>query len=176
MKIETDVTLPFPRERVFGTYRDRLVDLLEFLPNIRGLTIRSREERGAAVHLVNEWQGGGEIPAVARSFLRESMLAWTDHATWTSDDHRCAWRTEVHAFPGALSCSGYNRFVELPGGQTRIEFRGDLTCDAAKVPGVPGLLARSLNGTVEKIFVGKIAENLVGVGQGIGKLLEREKK
>lgn len=177
MEIKTDVTLKFPRERVFATYRDRLDDLLQFLPNIRGLVTNSREERaGGDVHLVNEWKGGGEIPSVARGFLDESMLSWTDHATWKAQAFLCEWRTDVHAFPGALLCSGYNRFVELPGGQTRIEFRGDLTCDASKVPGVPKLLARSVNGTVEKIFVGKIGENLVAVGQGIGKLLEREAK
>lgn len=174
MEIKTDVTLAFPRPRVFATYRDRLTDLLEFLPNIRGLAIKQREEKPGVVHLVNEWQGGGEIPSVARSFLKESMLAWTDHATWKDADFLCDWRTDVHAFPGALLSSGYNRFVELPGGQTRIEFRGDLTCDASKVPGVPRLLAKGLNGTIEKIFVGKIGENLVAVGQGIGKLLARE--
>ena len=171
MKIETDVTLPFPRERVFVAYRDRLPELLQYLPNIRGLDVKKREERDAEVYLVNDWKGGGEVPSVARSFLRESMLSWTDHATWRSADFVCAWRTDVHAFPGALNSAGTNRFVELGPEKTRIEFRGELTCDASKVPGVPKLLARSINGTVEKIFVGKIVENLVAVGEGIGKLL-----
>jgi hypothetical protein len=174
MEIKTDVTLPFPRERVFTTYRDRLTELLVYLPNIRGLEVLKREERDGAVHLVNAWQGGGEIPAAARSVIRESMLSWTDHATWKPADFVCAWRTEVHAFPGALESSGENRFFEAPGGRTRIEFRGQLTCDASRVPGVPRLVARTINGTIEKLFVGKIAENLVAVGQGIGKLLEKE--
>ncbi len=55
MEIKTDVTLPFPRERVFTTYRDRLADLLPYLPNIRGLRIgRAATERGADVDQVNE--------------------------------------------------------------------------------------------------------------------------
>jgi len=173
MEIKTDVTLPYARERVFTTYRDRLEELLVYLPNIRKLEIRQREDRGEEVLLVNEWAGGGEIPAVARSFLRESMLSWTDHAAWKKSEWICNWRTEVHAFPGALLSSGFNRFVEVGGG-TRIEFRGQLTCDASRVPGVPKLLARSINGTIEKVFVGKIGENLVGVGEGIGKLLGKE--
>jgi hypothetical protein len=174
MDIKTDVTLSQPREIVFATYRDRLAELLPYLPNIRKLEITKREDRGGEVYLVNEWAGGGEIPAVARSFLSESMLGWTDHATWKQDQWICEWRTEVHAFPGALLSSGYNRFVESGAG-TRIEFRGQLTCDASKVPGVPRLLARSLNGTIEKLFVGKIGENLVGVGEGIGKLLSKDR-
>jgi hypothetical protein len=174
MEIRTDVTLPFPRERVFVTYRDRLPELLPYLPNIRGLEVRTREDRAGEVHLVNAWQGGGEIPSAARAVIRESMLSWTDHATWRAGDFVCAWRTEVHAFPGALQSSGTNRFVELAEGRTRIEFRGDLICDASRVPGVPRLLARGLNGTIEKLFVGKIAENLTAVGQGIGKLLTQD--
>ena len=173
MEIKIDVPLPYPRERVFTTYRDRLEDLRAYLPNIRGLQIKQREERGDEVLLVNHWDGGGEIPAVARSFLSESMLSWTDHATWSTPRWRCDWRTEVHAFPGALQSSGETRFVETPAG-SRIEFRGQLTCDASKVPGVPKLLARTINGTIEKIFVGKIGENLVAVGDGIGKLLAKE--
>jgi hypothetical protein len=173
MDISIDVPLPFPRERVFTTYRDRLEELRAFLPNIRGLEIKQREERGDEVRLVNHWAGGGEIPSVARSFLSESMLSWTDHATWSKAAWRCSWRTEVHAFPGALQSSGENRFVETSEG-CRIEFRGQLTCDASKVPGVPKLLARTINGTIEKIFVGKIGENLLAVGQGIGKLLAKE--
>ena len=60
------------------------------------------------------------------------------------------------------------------GANATIEFRGTLVCDASKVPGVPRMLARSLNGTLEKLFVGKIAENLVDVGRGVGKLLEMD--
>src|SRR3954468_20109062 len=106
MEIKTDVTLPCPRELVFTTYRDRLDDLLAYLPNIRALKTLKREDRdGGEIYLVNEWTGGGDIPAVARTFLKESMLAWTDHATWKPASWVCAWRTDVHAFPGALLSS-----------------------------------------------------------------------
>ena len=173
MELRTDVPLPFPRARVFTTYRDRLDDLLVYLPDIRGYEKVKREERPGEVLLVNKWKGGGEIPAVARSFLNESMLSWTDHATWRETDWVCSWRTDIHAFPGALLASGTHRFVETPTG-CRIEFRGDIKCDSAKVPGVPRLLAGSINPAIEKLFVGKIGENLAGVGRGIGKLLEKD--
>lgn len=173
MEIKTDVSLSFPRARIFKTYRDRLEDLAPHLPNIRSIQVSSREDRPGEVHLVNEWAGGGDIPAVARAIVSESMLSWTDYATWKEGTFTVEWRTVVHAFPGALQSSGVNRFIETPTG-ARIEFRGELVCDASKVPGVPKLLARSLNGTLEKLFVSKIAENLAAVGLGVGKLLEAE--
>lgn len=174
MEIRTDVTIAFPRERVYSSYRDRLVDLLPYLPNIRDVKVLKRDPREGGVHFVNEWVGGGDIPAAARSVLSESMLRWTDHATWNDSTFVCDWRTDVHAFPKALLSSGRNSFFETPRG-TRIEFRGDLTCDASKVPGVPRILAKTLNGTIEKLFVGKIVENLTAVGSGIEKLLAKEK-
>jgi hypothetical protein len=173
MDIRAEVTLPYPRERVFITYRDRLEELMPFLPNLRGVEIKKREERGSELYQVNLFKGGGEIPAAARSLIREEMLSWTDHATWDHARWRCSFRTEVHAFPGVLQSSGTNLFFEADDG-SRIVFGGALTCDASKIPGVPRLLVRSINGAVEKFFVGKIVENLVAVGKGIGKLLARE--
>jgi len=79
----------------------------------------------------------------------------------------------VHAFPGAITSSGKNSFVEVASG-TRVEIRGDLRCDASKIPGVPRLMAKTINGTIEKFFTGKIAENLVEVGRGVEKLLKQE--
>ena len=173
MEIKTDVPLSFPRARIFKTYRDRLEEVAPHLPNIRSIKVASREDRPGETLLVNEWVGGGDIPAVARAVVRESMLSWTDHATWKEGTFTVEWRTVVHAFPGALESSGVNRFIETPTGAI-IEFRGSLVCDASKVPGVPKLMARTINGTLEKLFVGKIAENLLAVGRGVGKLLEAD--
>ena len=172
MEIRADVTLSHPRERVFATYRDHLADLTEFLPNIRSITVTKREERPGEVHLVNEWVGGGDIPKVARAVLSESMLRWTDHATWKEESFTVEWRTEVHSFPDAIKSSGVNRYVEVPGG-TRLEIRGSLTCDSSKVPGVPRLLAKTINSAVEKMLVGQIAPNAVEVAKGVGKYLEK---
>ena len=173
MDIKADVTLPFPRDRVFSTYRDRLSELTEYLPNIRRIQVVSREEAGDEVRLVNEWTGGGDIPKAALAVLKESMLRWTDYATWKSASYSVEWRTEVGAFPGVVKSSGLNRFVEA-GDATRLEIRGSLVCDAAKLPGVPRLLSGGINPVVEKFLVGQVQVNLVEVAKGVGKLLERD--
>ncbi len=171
MEIRAQVELPFPRELVFATYRDRLTELVDYLPDIRSIEVRSREERDGAVELVNEWVGGGEIPKVARAVLNESMLRWTDYATWRQDAFTCDWRSVVHAFPGAVKSSGQNRYFETPAGM-RLEIRGDLVCDSTKVPGVPRLFAKTINAAVEKMLVAAIAPNLVEITRCVGKLLE----
>jgi hypothetical protein len=174
MQIHVDVELPFERPRVFEAYRDRLLELVPYLPNIREIRIVSRVDRAAAneVDFVNEWLGGGDIPKVVRGIVDESMISWTDIATWHGDEFAVTWRTEVKAFSGAVTSSGKNRYVALPSGATRLELRGDLTVDGAKVP-VPRLLQRSVAQTAEKIIVGQVQTNLVSIAKGVEKLLSK---
>lgn len=172
MDFSTDVTLPFGRDEVFATYRDRLPELIDYLPNIRGIEVTERSEPSDGdVKLVNEWTGGGDIPKVVRSVIKESMLRWTDHATWHETNYTTDWRIDIHAFPGALACHGTNRYQEVAGA-TRLVIAGTLTCDASKVPGVPGFLVNKVGSSVEKFLVGKIAPNLEEIARGVGSYLK----
>lgn len=174
MLLSADASLLFPRAVVFATYRDHLPDLVEFLPNIRRIEIARRDDRGAITELVNEWHGGGEIPAAARAFLSENMLSWSDYATWNQDEWSCAWRIETHAFTEAVRCAGQNRFVEVDGG-TRLEIRGELTIDGAKLKGVPRLLSKKVAAAVEDLLVKKITPNLISVSDGLRQYLEQKR-
>lgn len=172
MPLTADATLPFPREVVFRAYRDHLVDLVEFLPNIRRIEVVSRKDEGDKTELVNEWHGGGEIPAAARVVLSESMLSWTDYASWNAADWTCEWRIRTHSFTDAVDCHGKNHFVELDGG-TRLEIRGTLVIDATKVKGVPKLLSKKVSRTVEDFLIKKITPNLLSVSDGLRRYLEK---
>lgn len=92
--------------------------------------MRSRDDHGAVVELVNVWHGGGEIPKAAQAVLSEAMLSWTDRATWNEDDWTCRWTIETHAFTEAVHCTGINRFIEDGPNATLLEIRGTLTIDA----------------------------------------------
>jgi hypothetical protein len=173
MLLSADSTLSFPRPVVFATYRDQLADLVEFLPNIRSIEVKTRKDAGKLTELLNEWHGGGEIPAAARAFLSESMLSWTDYATWNEDEWTCVWRIETHAFTEAVSCAGENRFVEVGGG-TRLEIRGELSIDGHKIKGVPKLFSKTVAKTVEDVLVKKITPNLLSVSDGLRKYLEQK--
>jgi hypothetical protein len=172
MELSADATLPFPRPVVFAAYRDELVRLVEYLPNIRRIEVTSRKDDGKKTYLVNEWHGGGEIPAAARAVLSESMLCWTDYASWNEEDWSCAWRIETHSFTEAVHCAGTNRFVETDGG-TRLEIRGQLSIDGAKLKAVPRLLSKTVARAVEELLVKKITPNLLSVSDGLREYLER---
>jgi len=171
MEIRCDAVLAFPRPLVWSTYRDRLVELVAYLPNIRGIEVLERHDTPDGVHFVNVWHGGGDIPAIARSFLSESMMSWTDLATWREADFETDWRMEPHTFRDAVQSSGTNRYVEVDGNKTRLEIRGELTVDASKVRGVPRLLAGKVSHAIEEFMVKAVSKNLLDVSRGVEKFL-----
>lgn len=170
MDLSADATIPFPRELVFSTYRDKLAELREFMPNVRDIEITSRKDAGDVVEFVNIWHGGGEIPAAARAFLSEKMLSWTDHARWDVSKFTCDWRIETHAFTEAVTCGGTNTFVDK-GETTLLQIRGKIQIDAKKIKGVPSLLAGKVGKTVEDFLAGKIRPNLLEASAGVEKYL-----
>jgi hypothetical protein len=171
MQISTDARIPFPVPVVFAAYRDDLTKLLPYLPNVRSIEVKSRRDAGTTVEFVNEWRGGGDIPAAVRAVLSEAILSWTDYATWSATEHACDWRIQTHAFSDAVQCGGRNRFMEDGAGATRLEVRGTLSIDAKKIRGVPSLLASTVGRAAEDFLVNKIQSNLVETAQGLAKYL-----
>lgn len=165
MRIESDSVIKYPIDLTYRTYRDRLSEFVRYLPNVRSIRVQERVEEGDEVRLVNVWVGGGEIPKAIRHLLSEDMLSWHDYATWRESDRTCEWNIRTHAFEEAVRCSGTNRFIEIDGGRTRLEIRGDLSIDLKKVAGVPSFLAGSLGRTVEQFLVKQITTNLTSVSE-----------
>ena len=167
MKLEVSAEIPFPRLAVFTVYRDKLPELVKYLPNVRSITQVSRSEDGPTVKLLNRWMGGGEIPSMVRKFLSEDLLQWDDFADWHLDRITCDWRTVVPAFKDAVDCSGHNRYDELGPSLTRLTISGHLDVDASKVKGVPRFLTGTIGPAVEAFLVAAIKPNLVSVAKGV---------
>jgi hypothetical protein len=174
VKLHADAVLPFARPVVFTAYRDRLLDLLPFLPNVRRIELGSSVREGSVTERINVWHGGGEIPAVARAVISEAMLSWTDRARWDEDAFVCDFRVETHAFTEAVCCEGRHTFVE-DGAGTRIETRGVLAIDATKVKAVPRLFASRVGHLVEEFLAAKIEPNLIEVTRGLGRYLQAKR-
>lgn len=173
MKIVADADIPFARPVVFATYRDRLLDLVPYLANIRGIEMKSREEEAPGVtRFVNVWHGGGDIPRAARAVISDAMLSWNDYAAWYEKDWRCDWRIEPHSFTEAIRCQGQNYYYDAGGGSTRLEIRGELSIDAKKIKLVPKLFAGKVERMVEDFLGARIQPNLVETSKGVIRFLQ----
>jgi hypothetical protein len=174
MLISAKAHVPFPRDLVYTTYRDKLIDLVPYMPNVRRIEIKSRQQEGDLTHFVNEWHGGGEIPQAARALLSEDLLSWVDRATWNETKFTTNWRIETHAFTEAVFCAGKNRFIESDGGTT-IESLGELTIDPKKIKGMLPMLTGMVAQLVEDVLSKRIEPNLLQMGEGVQRYLEENK-
>ncbi len=173
MKIALAVRLPFPRSVVYATYRDKMLDLVPYMANVRAIELQSRQDGEAETQLVTVWHGGGSIPGPARAFLSEDLLSWTDYATWKSTDFSVDWRTETHAFTEAVRSGGRNLFLE-DGDGTRIESRGELNIDTKQLKGIPSFVAGSIASTIEDLLGKQIDSNFKEMGAGVSRYLQQQ--
>lgn len=172
MRIEADSVLPFSRERVFRAYRDELPDFTAYLPNVRAIEVKSRQDEGARTKLHNVWHGGGDIPAPVVKLVGDSSLSWDDFATWDQDAWTVEWNIRTSVFTEAVTCGGKNTFIELGADRTRLEIVGDISIDVKKVKGVPSFLAGSIGKTVENFLVKQITANLTSVSDALTRYLQ----
>jgi hypothetical protein len=174
MDIRAEGRLAFPPERVFVAYRDDILELLPYLGNVRNIVVRSRKVEGPIVEMVNDWTGGGDIPAALRAFLSDSMLSWTDYATWNQDTLRCDWRIQTGTFSEAVQSAGQNAFESDGAGGSYLRVRGALEIDPKKLRGIPGFLAGKIARTLEGFLVDKIQANLVDTVTSLGTYMQKK--
>lgn len=172
MLICANTQIPFPRSLVYATYRDKLVELVPYMPNVRDIEVKSRSEVGSNIYTVNEWHGGSEIPAAAKVILSENMLSWTEYNTWDQALLTVEWRIETHAFTKAVKCFGKNRFLS-DGNTTIIESRGELAIDPKQINGVPFFLTSTIANVVEDFLGKNIQPNLLAMSAGVRQYLEQ---
>ena len=110
-----------------------------------------------------------------RAILSESVLTWTDYAEWNEDEHFCKWRTEAHSFKEAVDSRGKNHFVEAGPGRMIIRIEGRIDVDAAKIPGVPRLVAGKDGRLIESFLIKQVQDNLQEVARGVGRYLSEQK-
>jgi hypothetical protein len=171
VKLESDTKIAFPREQVWNTYVEELEKLIEYLPNVSNIERKSREEAADVIKLVRLWTAKATLPDVAKSIVKPNMMQWTDYASWDHGKYRCDWRIESGALPKALECGGSTLYEETSSG-CLVSLRGNLTIHPEHVPGVPRILARTIQPIVERVIVAGIEPNLRGIASGVEKYLK----
>lgn len=173
MKIESTDIIPYPRDLVYETLRDKLVEMVPYLPNIETIEEREREDLGdGSIRLLNWWKAKSDVPKVARAIIKPDMLHWKDHATWHQKSWTCDWRLETNFFTDRVHCQGTNTYTEAGDGKTKLEIRGNLEIDAKNIKGVPRLMAGTVGSAIEKFVVGLITPNFKTLNEGLVKYLD----
>ncbi len=173
MELKAQTRIDFPRELVFRTYRDKLPDLVHFLPNVSSIVVKDRKDDGARTKLLNVWTAKTEIPAAAQRFLKPEMLMWHDHADWDESSYVCNWRIETLAFTEAVECQGRTVYTAV-GDKTELQISANLVLHLDKAK-IPRLLAGTVTPMVERVVVANLKPNLLATGEGIAKYLQSQR-
>lgn len=171
MRMEADAVVSFPRPLVWKTYRDELLALVPYMPNISSVEVKERVEEGPGrTRLLNVWRARSSIPAIAQPWLKPDMLSWDDLAVWDESEWVCRWTTTTHFFRERTRSSGTTRFLD-EGGRTRIVLSGDFSLDLDGVPGIPRILGSRIEKGVETFVVSLLAPNVKTVATSLDKHL-----
>jgi hypothetical protein len=172
MLIKASLYLPFPRPLVYATYRDKLLELVPQMHNVKGVTLKSRQEQNGTVQQAFEWHGKSDIPAMFKAFLSEDLLTWTDFATWKEAEYTTDWQLQPHAFREAVTWNGRDRYLE-EGSGTRVETQGQLVIDPHRLKGVPGFLSGQVGHVAQEILAKQAEPNFVEMGKCVRAYLEK---
>lgn len=172
MKFSLVDEIPWPRELVFSTHRDKLLELVPYLPSVDSVVIRSRADDGDVVRFDNLWSGASDdVPAVLRGLIKPEMLTWVDTAAWDVGRYRCDWSIDLSALPGAITARGTNSFRD-EGEDTVIQMQGEFIVHPERIRGAPTFLVRKAQPAIERFVVGLLQPNLKQSNAAVAQYLE----
>ena len=164
--------IPFPRRLVFETHRDRLPEIVAYLPNVASAVIERSWVEGGVLHQLNRWTADNrEIPTLLRPLVKPEFLTWIDRARWYEDQWMCDWELELAVLPNAITARGYNLFLE-EGDETVVQMNGEFCLHPDRVTGVPSFVARQIAPAVERFVVGVLEPNLRQGNRAVAEYLE----
>ncbi len=172
MKFTITEEVAHPRPKVFATQRDRLVELVPYIPNVEKVVIESAEVDGPVTKFLNRWTvASADIPSAVKGFLKPEHLTYLDRARWDESSWRCEWELIITALPEAVTARGITSFAD-EGPDTIVRMDGEFLIHPDKVPGVPAFLARSLAPSIEKFVVGLLQPNLKKTAHAVGAFID----
>lgn len=174
MKYHHVDTVDFPLEEVWPVYRNQLLELLDYLPNIRKIVELECEDTKGVKRITLQWYAKAKLPGPAARLIPESALTWVDKAVWHDDQHAVEYELILIELTKAARVVGRNTFEDI-GGKTRVTLNGEIKTDINKLGLAPKILLRAVIPVVEAFAVQMVKPNLEELNRGVEKFL-REKK
>ena len=151
-----------PTEVVYATLRDRLSELVGYIPDLAELKRVSFERSsGSGVEITSHWRASTPIPAVAESVLPKDLFQWTQVALWKDDDRSVEYR--LHGF--GFGASGVVHFLSEGGGTVvKATVYVDIQFERFMVP---KWVVKKVHPLVEKNVRRVLHANMVGLVNGL---------
>lgn len=173
MLLESKEIINRPLKEVFELVRDDIEALIPYMPNVSKIVIDSREEVDGGIKQVNTWYANAEIPGLLKKFLKPELLSWKDYANWKNSETLVDYELESVLGNDLFDAHGVNSFKAVGDDQTELTVSCNIKIYAAKVPGVPRILARKATPLIEGLLEKILAPNLTALGTGLNSYFEQ---
>ncbi len=142
-----------PAPEVFAIVRDRLVDLVPMVDDVRAIEVLERDELGNGdVRLVNLWTAAQRVPEAIARPLGADEIVWTDRNVWTSGEMTCRWTIEPGLFTEHIRCEGVTTYEPAMGGRgCRVTLEGTFDLAPTALARFSGAIRRPATSLVESM-------------------------
>lgn len=172
MKLNLTTEVAHERDLVFEVQRDRLPELVRYLPNVESIERVRKEQVGDVLHLRNEWVGSSDdIPGIIKPMVKPEWLTWSDEAEWDGAAFESRWVTHLRVFPGAITSQGTTRFEE-DGSDCLVSVHGEFTIDPTKITMVPPAIAKRVAAAIERFVVSALETNMRRTFQAVEEFID----
>lgn len=172
MHLSNKEVIDRPLEEVYKLVRDDLSKLVPHMPNVGRIEVKSRQENGDKIEVVNHWYAKAEMPSLLKKFINPDIFSWKDVATWDNQAHKVDYRLESFLANDLFDAKGTNSFRAVSDKQTELTISCEITIYPEKVPGVPKLLARQVTPAIEGLIEKILGPNMTALGKGLNQYFQ----
>lgn len=167
MILESKEIIGRSRKDVYSLVRDNLELVIPYLPNIDRIEVKSKNEEGDKVNIINHWYAKADMPSLLKKFLKPDIFSWKDTACWDNSQFEVNYQLESFLANDLFDAKGTNSFKDLGDGQTELTIKCEVKIYPEKVPGVPRLLAGKVRPLIESLIEKMLGPNLSSLGVGL---------
>jgi hypothetical protein len=122
---------------------------------VESIELRRRDTLGEnIVQTVTRWKPlDPDVPDIIKKYVDPDILGWSIITTWYEDEWFCEWEVRTGFIEDAVRYSGSNSFESTGKQSTLVTINGNVTVEATRIPGVPGLVSSQLSQGAETFLV-----------------------
>ena len=142
-----------PSSEVFEIVRDRLVDLVPMVDDIKTIEMLERHDLGdGIIEFANRWTAAQRVPDTVARVVETDEIAWIDHNLWSASEMTCRWTIEPCILTEHIHCAGMTTSEPAMGGRgCRVTLEGTFDLAPAALARFSGALRRPATSLIESM-------------------------
>lgn len=172
MDITYRQTIAAPPALVYQALHDRFTDLPLHIPNLQSIRETQREPMNNGMQKTqHRWKADPDLlPAVARAFVKPSVLEWIGFAEWRHHQLQVHFVFESEVVRGLFDCAG-SFAVTDENGTSRLAIDVTFVMHPERVPALPRLLRSRVAGVVETTVLNVVRPSLAAIPNAVAQFL-----